>query len=110
MSATACSTLGHWTVVHLPATSCRHRFEHPPVVGDEEDSSGKRVERLLELLDGRQVEMIRRLVEDQQVDPARLKQRQCGTGALAWRQRRRLPHHLVGTEAELREQGSCVRR
>ena len=41
------------------------------------------VERLLELLDGGQVEVVGRLVEHQQVDPARLQQRQRGPGALA---------------------------
>src|SRR3954454_17662095 len=83
------SMLYYLTAANRPATSRRHRFEHPPVVGDEKDGAGKVIERLLELLDGRQVEMVGRLIEDQQVDAAGLQQRECGAGALARRQRRR---------------------
>src|SRR3954451_3090406 len=98
------SMLYYLTVANRPATSRRHRVEHPPVMGDEQDRAGKRVECLLELLDGRQVEMVGRLVEDEQVDAARLQQGKRGTGALAGCQRRRQPRHLVGAEPELREQ------
>src|SRR3954451_15563343 len=76
------SALCHLTVANQPASSRRHRFEHPPVVGDEQNCSGKGIERLLELFDGRQVEMVGRLVQDQQVDAAGLKQRERCAGAL----------------------------
>ncbi len=45
------------------------------------------VERLLELLDRRQVEVVGRLVEHQQVHPAGLQQGERGAGALAGRER-----------------------
>ena len=44
------------------------RLEQPPVVGDEDDRALERVQRLLELLDGGQVEMVGRLVEHEAVD------------------------------------------
>ena len=45
-------------------------------------------ERALELLDRLEVEVVRRLVEDEAVDAARLKQREHGAAALAGRERR----------------------
>ena len=55
---------------------------------------GYDVERLLQLLDRGQVEVVGRLVEHEQVDPARLQQRQRRPGALARRERRGRPQHV----------------
>ena len=54
--------------------------------------------------------MVGRLVEHQQVHPARLQQRQRRPGALARRQRRRRPEHVVGAQPELGQQGAHVGR
>ena len=61
-------------------------------------------ERALELLDRLDVEVVRRLVEDEAVDAARGEQREHGARALARRQRRRRAQDVVCAEAELREQ------
>ena len=77
-------------------------------MGDQEQRAGVGVQRLLELLDGGQVEVVGRLVEHEQVDPAGLQQRQRGAGALARRQRRRGPQHVVGAQPELGQQCAHV--
>src|SRR5438093_1211746 len=43
-------------------------LEEAPVVRDEQDRAVERVQGTLQLLDRRNVEMVRRLVEDQEVD------------------------------------------
>ena len=53
---------------------------------DEQQGAVVGVERLLELLDGRQVEVVGRLVEDEEVDAARLEQGHRGPGPLAGRE------------------------
>ena len=67
------------------------------------------VQRRLQLLDRGQVEVVRRLVEHQQVDAARLQQRERRPGPLARRQRRR-PDAARGraAEAELGQQRADV--
>ena len=44
-----------------------YRVEQPAIVGDEQQRAVEGVERLLELLDGREVEVVRRLVEHEAV-------------------------------------------
>ena len=65
--------------------------EHAPVVGHEQQRAAVRVQRGLQLFDGRQIEMVRGLVKDQQVDPTRLQQRQRRPGPLSRRQCRGRP-------------------
>ena len=72
-----------------------------PVVG---------LERRLELLDRLEVEVVRRLVEDEAVHAAGREQRERGPRALARRERRRGPDDVVGAERELREQRARVDR
>jgi len=50
----------------------RYRGEHPAVVGDQQQRARVVGERLLQLLDRRQVQVVGGLVEDQQVHSARL--------------------------------------
>ena len=45
----------------------RHRFEEPPVVRDEDDGGVECLEQLLQPLERLDIEMVRRLVEQQQV-------------------------------------------
>jgi hypothetical protein len=54
-----------------------YRFEHPAVVGDQQQCARVGIERRFELLDGGQVEVIGGVVEDQQVDTASLEQGEC---------------------------------
>jgi len=58
------------------------RLEHAPVMRGEQQGPGEAPQRRLQLLDRREVEMVGGLVEDQEVDPQRLKHRQFGPGAL----------------------------
>ena len=85
-------------------------FEQRAVVGDEEHRAVERVERRLELLDGRQVEVVRRLVEHEHVGAVGHQQRQRRPGALTRRQRRRRPRDVVGDEPELGQQRAGRRR
>src|SRR5207248_965711 len=78
--------------------------EELAVVGDEEDRARKAVERLLELLDGRQVEVGRRLVEHEVVDTLGHEHRQLRTDALPRRQRRCRAPDVLGTECEFGEE------
>ena len=64
-----------------------HRLEQPPVVGHEQQRALVAVERLLELLDGGQVEVVGGLVEHEAVHARADQQREHGAGALAGRQR-----------------------
>src|SRR5256885_6053787 len=79
-------------------------LEQAAVVGDEDDGAGVAGERGLELLDRWEVEMVRRLVEDEAVDAARGEQRQLGSRALPGREGSCRTEHVVGAEAELGEQ------
>ena len=71
---------------------------------------GVRRERRLQLLDRGQVEVVGRLVEDQQVDAARLEQRERRPGALAGREGGGGAQHVGGPQPELREQRPHVGR
>ncbi len=62
------------------------------------------LERRLELLDGRQVEVVRRLVEDQAVHALGAEQRERRPRPFAGRQRIRGPGDVLGSEPELGEQ------
>jgi hypothetical protein len=64
-------------------TGDRDPFEHPAVVGDQQEGAWVAVEGRFKLLDRGQVEVVGRLVEDQQVHAAGLQQGQAGPGALA---------------------------
>lgn len=77
-------------------------------MGDQQNRPRERFDSLFQLFDRRQVEMVRRLVEDQQVDPASLQQSQGSAGALARGQRVGRPGHVVSTKAELRQQSPDV--
>ena len=57
--------------------------EQRAVVGDEQHRAAERVERRLELLDRRQVEVVGRLVEHEAVGAVRHQQREHGAGPLA---------------------------
>ena len=73
-------------------------------MGDEQQRAVEGGQRLLQLLDGGQVEVVGGLVEHEGVDPARRQQRQHRPRPLAGRQRRQRPVHLVGPEPELGQQ------
>ena len=66
------------------------------------------LERLLELLDGGEVEMVRRLIENQHIRAACLQQRKAGAGSLTGRELVNRAFHMVGAQPELREQGSHI--
>src|SRR5437763_2585549 len=78
--------------------------QEPAVMRDEHDRACEHVQGALELLDRRNVEMVRRLVEHQAVDPARGEERHQRTGALAGGERSDVAQHMVGAESELGEQ------
>ena len=74
-------------------------------MGDEDQRARRRRdERPLELLDRRQVEVVRRLVEDEAARAARRLQRELGPRPLARREARAAPQHVLRVEVELREQ------
>ena len=100
--------LGDHAGLDPPAPVEAHVVEQPAVVGDQQQCTVVRRQRLLELLDRRQVEVVGGLVEDQQVDPATLEQGERGAGALPRREPADLAGDLVGLEAELRQQGADV--
>ena len=83
----------------VPAPREPDRLEHPPIVGHGEDRAVEAVEGLLELLDGVQVEVVRRLVEHEEVRPAGHERRQREPPALAPRE-----------HADLAVDLSCVNR
>ena len=66
----------------------RHRVEHGAVVRDEEHGAGKGLERRLERLAALEVEMVRRLVEHEQVRSGRDDERQSEPPSLAARRAR----------------------
>ena len=66
----------------------RHGVEDSPVVRDEKDGSRKRLERRLERLAALEVEVIRRLVEHEEVRPGRDDERQREPPSLAARRAR----------------------
>ena len=88
----------------------RDRFEEAAVVGDDDEGAVVAAERLLELLDRLEVEVVGRLVEDEQVHPARLELGQVRSRPLARRERRARPADVLRAEPELRQQRSGVDR
>jgi MFS family permease len=85
-------------------------------VRDEKQRAREPGKRRLQLLDCRQVEVVGGLVENEEVHPHPLEERELGPGPLAGRQRRTRPRDLVGPDPELgqerpglggREAGSC---
>src|SRR5207302_1481642 len=85
-------------------------LEEAAVVRDEEDGADEAVERRLELLDRLEVEMVRRLVEDEAVDAARAEEGERRAASLAGGERGAGPVDVVGAEAELRQQRARVAR
>src|SRR3954466_10669892 len=59
------------------------RFREPPIVRDQQQRALVRVERLFQLVDGREVEVVGRLVQDEAGRAADLQQGQSRAGALA---------------------------
>ncbi len=68
--------------VDLPAAGEAHQLEHPAVVGDEQHGAIEGIDGGLQLLDGGQVEVIGGLIQDEEIDPTRLEQREGGPGSL----------------------------
>jgi hypothetical protein len=85
-------------------------LQHAAVVGHEQQRALVRLERLLELLDRGEVEVVGRLVEHEHVDAARLQQGEPGAGPLAGRQLVDGTRDVVGLEPELGEQGAHLGR
>ena len=77
-------------------------------MGDEEHGSGERVERLFELLDRFEIEVVRRFVQHEQVRPVRHQQRERRPGALPGGQRTRRSGHVIRAEIELGEEPAGV--
>ena len=78
----------------------RHRLEEPAVVRDEDDGGVDRRQLALEPLEALDVEVVRRLVEQQQVGVARERAAERGARQLAARERLELPVEVVVAEAE----------
>ena len=83
LASTQPAALRDLSVDDLEPPGRLHRLEHPAVVGDQQQRPGVGGQRLLELLDGGQVEVVGRLVQDQHVDAPRLQQRERRPRALA---------------------------
>ena len=81
-----------------------HVTEHAAVVGDEQQGAVVAFERLLELFDGGEVEVVCWLVENQQVDSSRLQESESRARSLPRRQLIDRAINVVGLEAELGEQ------
>ncbi len=78
----------------------RHRLEEPAVVGDEHDGRVDRRQLALEPLEALDVEVVRRLVEQQQVGVAGERAAERGARQLAARERRELAVEVVIAKAE----------
>ena len=63
-------------VGELDAAGQVHRLQECAVVGHEQHGAGEGVERLFELFDRGQIEMVGRLVEHEAVDAARREERE----------------------------------
>ncbi len=81
----------------------RQPVDERPVVRDEDDRAGKILERLLQLLAGVEVEMIGRLVEEEQVVPLLHHDRERQPPLLAAREARDRREHLVAAKREAGE-------
>ena len=78
----------------------RDRLEEPAVVRDEDDRRVDRLELALEPLEALDVEVVRRLVEEEQVGIARERARERGARQLAAGERAERPVEVVVGEAE----------
>ena len=86
----------------------RHRVEQRAVVRDEQDGAGERLQRGLERLAALEVEMVRRLVEHEEVRARCDRDRQREPPPLASRQHRhRLLVRVPAGEEEAAEQRSA---
>jgi hypothetical protein len=87
-----------------PAVELEHRrcgrLEKPAVVGDQDHGGVDRLELTLEPLEALHVQMVRRLVEEQQVRIARERPRERGPGQLAARERGERPVVVLVDETE----------
>src|SRR5437763_15708410 len=81
-------------------------IEQAAVVRDEDDRARVAVERGLQLLDRRQVEVVGRLVQDEAVHATGCEQGELGARALARRKRAGRSEDVVGAEAELGQEPS----
>ena len=79
-------------------------------MGDQEHGAVERPERLLELLDRGQVEVVRRFVEHEAVDAGDREQREDSARAFAGRECARRSQHVFRAESELRERRTARRR
>ncbi len=64
--------LGDLAGLDLPAAGGVNRAQHPTVVGHQDQRPGVTSKSFFQLFDRGQVEVVRRLVQDQQIDPASL--------------------------------------
>src|SRR5882757_148715 len=69
-------------VLDQPRTIQPNVLQHPSVVRHQQHRTVKGLECLLELLDGGEVEMVRRLIEHQHIGAHRLQQRKASAGPL----------------------------
>ena len=83
----------------------RDRFEEPAVVGDQDDPRVARPQLRLEPLEVGDVQVVRRLVQQQQVGIARERPRERGARQLAARERPDGPVEVGGREAEPAQDG-----
>ncbi len=81
----------------------RHRLEEPAVVGDEHDGGIDRRQLALEPFEALDVEMVGRLVEQEQIGVAGERAAERGSGQLAARERRELAVEIVVAEPEAAE-------
>ena len=86
----------------------RHRFQKPAVVRDHDARRVERRELALEPFEARHVEVVRGLVEQDQVGVARERPRQRGARDLAARKGGELPVEVVVVEAQAARDGACV--
>jgi hypothetical protein len=77
-------------------------------VRDDDERAVIRAEGRLELLDGLEIEMVRRLVEDEKVDSTCLQLREMRSRPLPRRKRRARAADVIGAEPELGEQRARV--
>jgi hypothetical protein len=65
-------------------------------------------ERLFELLDGGEIEVVRRLIENQHIRATGLQQRKARAGSLTGREIVDRAFHMICAQPELREQSSHI--
>jgi hypothetical protein len=77
-------------------------------VRDEDERAVEPAQRALELLDRRQIEVIRRLVEHETARSARRLERELGPRSLTRRKTPGRAHYVVGVEVELGEERARI--